>query len=53
MRTADGEVRYIAHDTSRRAPSARTVSRVGGARLCWLVKAGKPAGQKRFAANDQ
>ncbi|MER6564230.1 hypothetical protein ABT300_42250 [Streptomyces sp. NPDC001027] len=26
---------------------------MGGARLCGLVKAGNPAGQKRFAANDQ
>jgi hypothetical protein len=31
----------------------RTPSRLGSARLCGLVKAGKPAGQKRFAANDQ
>jgi hypothetical protein len=29
------------------------VPRVGGARLRGLVKAGNPAGQKRFAANDQ
>jgi hypothetical protein len=28
-------------------------SAVGGARLRGLVKAGNPAGQKRFAANDQ
>jgi hypothetical protein len=31
----------------------RTAPRVGGARLCGPVKAGNPAGHKRFAANDQ
>jgi hypothetical protein len=47
-----GGVRCVVPDATRRAsPCVPRGVRV--ARLCGLVKAGNPAVQKRFAANDQ